>query len=98
MCMSRLHVVVDEPAVGRVTVEDLDGKRHDVSLLAYDGPSPHPGTWLVVHSGYALTDVDEEQAATTLAEWRVRAPADVASLRGDPTSSDPARDEPEERP
>ncbi len=116
--MSRLHRVVDEPSGDRVTVEDLDGNRHDVALLAYDGRRPRPGTWLVVHSGYALAAADEAQVAATLDAWRVRDPAGVFPSRRDawgvaaaaadadrtvprPTASrrtDPARDEPEERP
>src|SRR5579872_7018838 len=81
--MSRLHRVVDEPSGDRVTVEDLDGKRHDVALLAYDGRRPRPGTWLVVHSGYALAAADEAQVAATLDAWRVRDPAGIFPSRRD---------------
>ena len=94
--MSRLHLVVDEPARGRVTVEDLDGGRHDVSLLAYDGPSPRPGTWLVVHSGFALTDVDEDEVASTLAEWRGPERRHVAVPHVSAPPPEPHRADPEE--
>lgn len=73
MCMSRLHLVGAEPADGRVTVQDLDGASHTVSLLAYDGPPLHAGDWVVAHSGFALSRADAEDVAAARAEWvRVR--------------------------
>jgi len=53
-----------------MAVEDLDGARHDVSLLAFDGPPPTPGDWVVVHSGYALEAVDPDEAKAAAAEIR----------------------------
>jgi hydrogenase maturation factor len=41
-----------------------------VSLLAFEGPQPQVGDWLVVHSGYALRRVDSEQAAAIVNELR----------------------------
>jgi len=70
MCMSRLHRVVGDAGPGAVEVEDLDGRRHRVSLLALDGPTPAPDTWLVVHSGYALERVTAAEAETVAAEIR----------------------------
>jgi hydrogenase maturation factor len=54
-----------------VDVEDLDGTVHRVSLLALDGPSPTPGEWLVVHSGYALDRVDTTEAEAVAAELQM---------------------------
>jgi hydrogenase maturation factor len=62
MCMSRLHQVLRLEGGGSVEVEDLDGVRHFVSLLALDGPTPVPGQWLTVHSGYAIDRVDAGEA------------------------------------
>lgn len=77
MCTSRLHLVLEAPAGGRVVVENADGRRHEVSLLALEGDPPRPGEWLVVHSGYALERADATQAAEIVAELR-RAAGDVA--------------------
>jgi len=74
VCVSRLHLVVGSPDAGEVTVEDMDGARHRVSLLAYDGDPPEPGQWLVVHSGFALGQVDAAEARAVAAE--------LASVRG----------------
>jgi hydrogenase maturation factor len=65
---------------GRVMVEDMNGRRHEVSLLALEPkePDPVPGDWLVVHSGYAIDRVEASEAAMTLAEFeRGGAAADV---------------------
>ena len=68
MCQSRLHLDVEETGNATVAVLDADGVRREVSLLAYDGPPPVIGTWLVVHSGYALASVDGNEAQEALAE------------------------------
>ena len=70
MCMSRLHRAVTEPADGWMMVENVEGRLHRVSLLAFEGPQPHVGDWLVVHSGYALRRVDSEKAAAIVTELR----------------------------
>ena len=80
MCVSALHRVVE--AVGdSATVEDVDGIRHRVSLLALDGTPPRPGEWLVVHSGYAIERMAEGEAHTVITELR-RGRAIVAGSDG----------------
>jgi hydrogenase expression/formation protein HypC len=73
MCTSRLHRVVAVQDEDTVTVEDVDGSPHLVSLLALDGPPPGPGEWLVVHSGYAIDRADTEEAESVVAELRAAA-------------------------
>ncbi len=70
MCLSRLHLVVGPDGPGRVIVEDVDGGRHRVSLLALPGPPPEGGEWLVVNAGYAIDRVDTDEAAAVAAEIR----------------------------
>ena len=69
MYMSRLHQVVRLEGAG-AEVQDLDGVRHRISLLALDGPSPAPGEWLTVHSGYAIDRVDAGEAEAVRNELR----------------------------
>ena len=68
--MSRLHRVVAGAGPGTVWAEDLAGARRLVSLLAFDGPAPGPGDWLVVHSGYALGPAEAADAAVAAAALR----------------------------
>ena len=70
MCTSRLHRVVAPAEPGTVVVEDVDGNRHRVSLLALEPPVPEPGDWLVVHSGYAIDRADGSEAESVVAELR----------------------------
>lgn len=49
-------------------VEEAGGRRERVSLLALDGPPPDRGEWLIVHSGYAIRRVDDEEARGVLAD------------------------------
>ncbi len=68
--MSRLHRVVGVGSADRVTVQDLGGRERDVSMLAYDGPPPQVGDWVVVHSGYALAPAVAEEAEAVLLEFQ----------------------------
>ncbi len=70
MCLSRLHQVRSVCGPGKVLAEDMDGRRHEVSLLALEPPDPEPapGDWLVVHSGYAIDRAEAREAETALAE------------------------------
>jgi hydrogenase maturation factor len=70
MCVSRLHRVVGPVDGGWVDVEDVDGSRHRVSLLALDDPPPAVGDWLVVHAGYALERAESSEAESIAAELR----------------------------
>lgn len=83
MCQSRLHQVRSVCGPGKVLVEDMDGRRHEVSLLALEppDPEPRPGEWLVVHSGYAIDRVDAREAETALAEFAQGA-ARLENLKG----------------
>ncbi|MGA2837091.1 MAG: HypC/HybG/HupF family hydrogenase formation chaperone [Acidimicrobiales bacterium] len=78
MCTSRLHRVVAADGTAVVVVEDVDGRRHRVSLLALDGPAPEPGEWLVVHSGYAIDRVDRDEAEAVAAELLAASRPEVA--------------------
>lgn len=70
MCQSRLHRVRSLCGPGKVLVEDMDGREHEVSLLALEPPEPDPapGEWLVVHSGYAIDRATAREAETARAE------------------------------
>ena len=68
MCMSRLRHVVSCEGDARAIVDDPEGRRTSISLLALDGPPPQPGEWLVVHSGYAIDRLEADEAHRTLDE------------------------------
>jgi hydrogenase maturation factor len=80
MCLSRLHLAVGPPEDGHIEVQDLDGRRHAVSLLAYDGPPLRRGDWLVVHSGFALARAERRDALAATSVWP--SPGDRALPRG----------------
>lgn len=70
MCMSRLHRVVTCEGTEQAAVVDAAGRPGLVSLLALEGPPPRPGEWLVVHSGYAIDRLEQEEALRVLAELK----------------------------
>ena len=70
MCLAipgRIIEVVD--AANRIALVDVAGVRRTVNigLLDADGTGAGPGDWVLIHVGFALSKVDEEEAAATLA-------------------------------
>jgi hydrogenase expression/formation protein HypC len=59
--------LVDE--VNQIAKVDVVGVRRNinVSLLANDGDEARPGDWVLIHVGFALSKVDEDEAHATLA-------------------------------
>ncbi len=58
--------VVDE--VNRLAKVDVAGVQRTVNigLLDAEGDSARPGDWVLIHVGFALSKVDEAEAAATL--------------------------------
>jgi hydrogenase expression/formation protein HypC len=59
-----ITILPDQPDLARVSV---GGVRRviNVGLLADDPPVP--GEWVLIHVGFALSKIDEEEAASALA-------------------------------
>ena len=57
---------VDEP--NRLARVDVAGvvRSVNVALLDLEGSSAEPGDWVLIHVGFALSKVDEEEAMATL--------------------------------
>ena len=71
MCVSRLHRVIASAGPGAVSVQDMNGSVHRVSLLALEGAAPLAGDWLVVHSGFAVDRADPDEAEAVARELGV---------------------------
>jgi len=70
MCLAipgRVIEVTDER--NRLALVDVAGVRRtvNVSLLDADGHTAGPGDWVLIHVGFALSLIDEAEAAKTLA-------------------------------
>jgi hydrogenase expression/formation protein HypC len=68
MCLAipgQVVEVVDE--ANRLAKVDVAGVRRNVNigLLDEDGESAEPGDWVLIHVGFALSKVDEEEALAT---------------------------------
>jgi hydrogenase expression/formation protein HypC len=63
----RVIEFVDEE--NRLALVDVAGVRRtvNVGLLDAEGAGAQPGDWVLIHVGFALSIVDEEEAAATLA-------------------------------
>jgi hydrogenase expression/formation protein HypC len=70
MCLAipgRITAVVDsERRLARVDVAGVV-RTINVGLLDSDGAGAQVGDWVLVHVGFALSRIDEEEAASTLA-------------------------------
>jgi hydrogenase expression/formation protein HypC len=78
MCLAIPARVVEltGPDTARI---DLGGVRKEISLALVDGVAV--GDYVIVHVGYALTRLDPEEAARTLAAF-AEAGFDVAAVDG----------------
>ena len=69
MCLGIPGQIVDVPdrQAGLATV-DISGVRRSVSVALVDEPAApvETGDWVLVHVGFALARIDEEQAQETL--------------------------------
>ncbi|HEX5926877.1 MAG TPA: HypC/HybG/HupF family hydrogenase formation chaperone [Baekduia sp.] len=70
MCLAipgRIIEMVDE--ANRLARVDVAGVRRtvNVGLLDADASGARVGDWVLIHVGFAISRVDEEEAATTLA-------------------------------
>jgi hydrogenase expression/formation protein HypC len=69
MCLGIPGQIVEVPdrQAGLATV-DISGVRRSVSIALVDEPAEpvEPGDWVLVHVGFALARIDEEQAQETL--------------------------------
>jgi hydrogenase expression/formation protein HypC len=67
MCLGIPAQVTDVSARadGLATV-DISGVRRSIALVDEPGAQIEPGDWVLVHVGFALARIDEEQARETL--------------------------------
>ena len=87
MCLAipgQVLEIVDEP--NRLARVDVAGVRRNVSvgLLDEDG-GVAPGDWVLIHVGFAISRIDEEEAAATLRLLegaRAEYEQELAELRG----------------
>lgn len=52
---------------GEMGTVDLDGTTREVGLQLLD--DPQPGDYVLVHAGFAIQKLDEEEARETLRLW-----------------------------
>ena len=74
MCLGvPAQVVAVADADDRRAVVDVDGVRREVSTALLD-TVPEPGDWVLLHVGFALAPIAEEEARATLALLREALP------------------------
>lgn len=69
MCLAipgRIASITDDNALSRAGKVDFGGVNREVNL-AYV-PEAGPGDWVLVHAGFALQTIDEEEAKRTMEE------------------------------
>ncbi|HET9508882.1 MAG TPA: HypC/HybG/HupF family hydrogenase formation chaperone [Gaiellaceae bacterium] len=60
-----LELVDEENRLARVDVAGVV-RNVNVALLDRDGDAAAPGDWVLIHVGFALSKLDEEEATATL--------------------------------
>ena len=60
-----MEVVDEDKRLARVDVAGVQ-RNINIGLLDRDGDGAEPGDWVLIHVGFALSKVDEEEANATL--------------------------------
>ena len=58
-----IEIMPDEPDLARV---DVSGVRRVISVALLTGEDLKPGDWVLIHVGFALSRIDEAEAAAAL--------------------------------
>lgn len=68
MCMAIPGKVVELlPGSGdQLALVDVVGVKRRINIGLLEGEPPAPGDWVLIHVGFALSKVDEEEAQATL--------------------------------
>lgn len=64
MCLA-VPAKVLEVREGRMALVDISGTQREISLMVLDG-DVEPGEYVLIHVGYAIEKIDEEEAQRTL--------------------------------
>lgn len=64
------QVVALQPSVPHTATVDVEGVRREVNTIMVDGEGLHVGDWVLLHVGFAMSKIDPEEAAETLAFMR----------------------------
>ena len=65
MCLAIPGQIVDAPRGDFATVDVL-GVRRDVNVALLEPDGVRAGDWVLIHVGFAMTKIDEQEARTTL--------------------------------
>jgi hydrogenase expression/formation protein HypC len=58
-----VELVADQPDLAKV---DVSGVRRMINIGLLDDDPPVPGEWVLIHVGFALSKIDEDEAAAAL--------------------------------
>jgi len=58
-----LEILEDRPDLAKV---DVSGVRRNINIGLLGDERPVPGEWILIHVGFALSKIDEEEARATL--------------------------------
>jgi hydrogenase expression/formation protein HypC len=71
MCLGipgQIVEMVDEP--NQIARVDVSGARRNVSVALLSAEGIAPGDWVLIHVGFAMSKIDEQEAQETLALLR----------------------------
>ena len=58
-----VEILADRPDLARV---DVSGVRRAINIGLLDDEPPKPGDWILIHVGFALSKIDEDEAKAAL--------------------------------
>jgi hydrogenase expression/formation protein HypC len=59
-----------ESVDGRIAIVDFGGVKREAVVDLMEKGTVVPGTWVLVHTGFVIQTLDEQEALETLEAWR----------------------------
>ena len=66
MCLGIPGEVVEILPTPDLAVVDVSGVRRAINIGLLEGEELQPGDWILIHVGFALSKIDEEEARSAL--------------------------------
>lgn len=58
-----MEILSDKPDLAKV---DVSGVRRNINIGLLEDDPPQPGEWILIHVGFALSKIDEQEAQAAL--------------------------------
>jgi hydrogenase expression/formation protein HypC len=99
MCLAIPGQIVQLLPEGDLATVNVSGVKRNVNIALLEPDGVQPGDWVLIHVGFAISKIDEEEARTSLEFLQMLGQAytdEIAAMQGSPEArgADPGGEKP----